>query len=472
MNLKIQNKGNIILLFGVISYLILVSIAGYYFKERTVFMDVAFRIFHIAKDADFAIQAGRFGEALTQWIPLVGSLLELPIKWIAISYSVGVVCYYFVIFLLCILLLKQEKFALLLLLFNVFMVSYTFWWMQIEFAQAIALSILTFAWITKAQTLQHFLNWKGILLALMLHTLFYFHPLMPIVLLYFLLFFRKTTSFRIDNSLFYTVIIFIVVEYLVKFLFLGNSSYDSVAIKGLDNFEGLFPNYFDIVANQNFLTYCWTDYYLLPIALVSCVAFYLYQRNKYKISLLICSFFGYLLLVNVSNYKGMAQFHIESFYLPLSVFLLCPLIFDIFPKIKSIRLYGVLIGAVLIFRIYHIQQLHQPYTARVDWYENLISKVKESDYTKVILSSDDVPLDTIWQTWASSQEIWLLSKMENPSMPSSIILTHKPDKFGWAMKKEEAFFTEWEIFDYEKLPVKYFNFLDTSMYKVVEMENL
>ncbi|MEN0051672.1 MAG: hypothetical protein AAF806_31700, partial [Bacteroidota bacterium] len=83
MNLKLQGKRKIILLLGVITYLILASIAAYYFKERTIFMDIAFRIFHIVKDADFAIQAGRFGESLTQWIPLIGRLLELPIQWIA-----------------------------------------------------------------------------------------------------------------------------------------------------------------------------------------------------------------------------------------------------------------------------------------------------------------------------------------------------------------------------------------------------
>ncbi|MEL6721565.1 MAG: hypothetical protein AAFP82_22905, partial [Bacteroidota bacterium] len=78
MNLKIHKK-NLILIFGAFTYLILASIAAYFFKERTVFMDVAFRIFHIVKDADFAIQAGRFGEAVTQWIPLLGTVMELPI---------------------------------------------------------------------------------------------------------------------------------------------------------------------------------------------------------------------------------------------------------------------------------------------------------------------------------------------------------------------------------------------------------
>ncbi|MEM8523231.1 MAG: hypothetical protein AAGG68_01245 [Bacteroidota bacterium] len=436
-----NHRKKIILILGIVSYLLLAITAGYYFKERTVFMDVAFRIFHIVKDGDFAIQAGRFGEAITQWIPLVGSIFEFPIKWIAISYSVGMVFYYFALFLVCFFWLKQEQFALLLLLFNVFLVSYTFWWIQIEFAQAIALSLVTFAWITKAKTLRYFFNWKGILLVVLLHTLFYFHPLIPIVLIYFLLFFKISSGFKIEKRLFCIVLIFVAIEYLFKIFVLGNSSYDATAMKGLDNFARLFPNYFDLPANHNFISYCLTDYYLLPLALIVCSIFYIIHKKKYKLTLLLCFFFGYLLLINVSNYKGILQFHIESFYLPLSLFVLCPLVFDLFPKIKSTRLLVAILVVVLVLRIHHIERLHQPYTARVNWYENLIDKVNRSEYKKVVISSDDVPLETLWLTWASSQEIWLLSSLKNSSQPSSIMISHKPNKFAWAQGKSDVFFT-------------------------------
>ncbi|MEM0994828.1 MAG: hypothetical protein AAGI49_17475, partial [Bacteroidota bacterium] len=319
-------RKQLILVLGSITYLALAFIAFYFYKERTAYMDVAFRIFHIVRNGELAIQAGRFGEALTQWIPLAGVHFELSIKQIAQIYSVGVVAYYFVLFLICHLVLKQPRFALLLVLSNVFMVSYTFWWMQIEFAQAIALSIVFMAWMCKEKRLDRFFSWKAIPLLLLFHTLFYFHPLLPILLVFFILFFRLQSTNYIEAKLAYALIGLLVVEYLVRALFLGNSNYDSNAMKGLDNFARQFPNYFDLPANHNFLSYCWTDYYLLPIGLMVALAIYIRQKQYLRLGLMLTFFLGYLLLVNVSNYKGMDQFHIESFYLPLSLFVLCPLV--------------------------------------------------------------------------------------------------------------------------------------------------
>jgi len=425
-------------------------------------MDVAFRLFLILKDGDFAIQAGRFGEALTQWIPVLGAQLELSLKTIAISYSVGVVLYYAALFLLCYFILKQAKFALLLALFNVFMVSYTFWWMQIEFAQGLALLIVFFAWLKKEKTLTHFYSWKGIVLLALLHTLFYFHPLLPIVLVFFLFFFWR----ELDNRLLYFIIGFIVLEYTFKYLLLGNSGYDNVAMKGLNNFRNLYPHYFDIPANRQFFRYCWTDYYFLLPTLLASIIFYIKQQQKRKLWMVLSFFISYLLLINVSNFKGMAQFHIESFYLPLSLFVLCPLVFDLLPKISSKQ--WLFIGLLLVFsiRIYHIYQLHPKYSARVTWYENLIEDSKTWKQQKVIFPNSVAPVDTLWQTWASSQEIWLLSSLKYPDNPSSITISPKAEKFHWALKRNTSFITEWELFPYETLPKQYFNFRDTSRYVI------
>ncbi|MEM1327555.1 MAG: hypothetical protein AAGI23_16460 [Bacteroidota bacterium] len=134
-------------LLGGLTYLALALLALIYFKERTAFLDVSYRIFQITFTGEVAIQANRFGELMTQWIPLVGTKLELPLSTLGKLYSVGVIGYFFVLFLVCLHLLKQPNFALTLVLFNVFIVSYTFFWMQIELAQGIAFTILFFAWL-------------------------------------------------------------------------------------------------------------------------------------------------------------------------------------------------------------------------------------------------------------------------------------------------------------------------------------
>ncbi|MEM9886494.1 MAG: hypothetical protein AAF849_11435 [Bacteroidota bacterium] len=395
----------IIFVLGSLTYLVLALTALYFYKERTAYMDVAFRIFHILSEGKLAIQAGRFGEALTQWIPLLGAHFDLSIPQIARAYSVGIVGYYYVLFLICYFVLKQPKFSLLLVLSNVFIVSYTFWWMQIEFAQAIALSIVFMAWMTKEQKLKNFFSWKAIPLLLLFHTLFYFHPLLSIVLVFFICFFYLQQLHGIEAKLATALVVLLLAEYLVRWLFLGSSNYDSNAMKGLDNFSKRFPNYFDLPANHNFFEYCLTDYYLLPIALLLMLLLYWQAKRRRLFWLVFGFFFGYLLLVNVSNYKGMDQFHIESFYLPLSIFVLCPLVFNWFPSIKSTRGFALILASILLLRVYHIYQLHPNYAARVNYYENLITKVQTWEHQKVVLPKDAVPMDTLWQVWASAQEI-------------------------------------------------------------------
>ena len=116
-----------ILLLGIATYAVLLFLSLLFFKERTVFLDVSFLLFNILKDGHFAIQADRFGSVLTQAFPLVSSKLHLPLKWIMINYSAGVVLYYFTIFLLCIKTFKNWQLGLAMILFNTLMVSYTFW---------------------------------------------------------------------------------------------------------------------------------------------------------------------------------------------------------------------------------------------------------------------------------------------------------------------------------------------------------
>jgi len=137
------------LIFGLIGYLALGTLAAYFYQERTIFLDSSFILFSIASTGEFAVQANRFGSALTQFFPWLGVNLHLPIRAVMILYSVGIVLYYFLCFYAAFKWLKNSKLALSILLINTFMVSYTFWWMQIEFAQGIALSVVFLAFMTR-----------------------------------------------------------------------------------------------------------------------------------------------------------------------------------------------------------------------------------------------------------------------------------------------------------------------------------
>lgn len=441
-----------------------------FFKERTIFLDVSFHLFYIIKDNDFAIQANRFGAALTQIFPLLSARLNLPLKWVMINYSLGVVLYYFGIFWLCAKVFKNERLGLAMVLFSTLMVSYTFWWMQIEFAQGIALTILFFGFIAREKQWQHYNFIEIALFFIILFTIAYFHPLIPVVFIYLFLFFLLEKEQIINRKILWAAGVAFVAILYIKNSLLPAANYDANAVEALDNFELLYPNYLNIPANKNFIQYCLTDYYLLPTGLIIIIGTYLFTRNFIKLALVISFFFGYLLLVNISFYQGMPQFHIESFYLPLSIFVIFPLVYDVAPLVRDKRIFFTILALILIIRLVHIKIRHQPYTERLAWMEHLLEKTDTLSQKKLIISQEDVPLDTLIMVWGSPYEFWLLSTLEGNTR--SVLILENISEVDWALDQNEAFITKWGVFKYHELPKRYFTFADTTRYQKIEPQTI
>lgn len=101
-----------ILIIGIFTYGVLLILSILFYKERTAFADISYHLFAILKDGTFAIQNNRFGAAITQLVPLVGSKLGLSLKAIAISYSIAFALLYLLIFIIICEYLKNTKIAL------------------------------------------------------------------------------------------------------------------------------------------------------------------------------------------------------------------------------------------------------------------------------------------------------------------------------------------------------------------------
>jgi hypothetical protein len=453
-----------VLIMGVGGYLALGVLAAWFYQERTIFLDPAFLLFSIASSGEFAIQANRFGSALTQFFPWLAVQLHLPIKWVMIIYSVGVVFYYFLCFYAVQRWLKNSNLALAVLLINTFIVSYTFWWMQIEFAQGIALAIVFLAFMTRERQWADYNPLEISTFFLLLITLLYFHPLIPFLLAYLLLFGLLDEKLKLPRKQFWTVTLLSAIILLFKNYVMPTAVYDDQASRGISNFKSL-PSYINLQSNFNFLEYCQKDYYLLPLGLIACLVVLGMQRKWWKFVLLFGMFFAYLLLIHVAYPQGMPQFHIESFYLPLSVFVILPLIFDVLPLVKRTPLLLGGLGLILAIRIFHIGALHQPYTNRLMVQNKMLDKLEALNSKKIIMSEKEVPMDTLIMSWGSSFEFWLLSSLRNPDAPRSIVIDEDPARFDWTLSNNTAFFTEWGIYPYADLPKRYFNFTDIGYYQ-------
>lgn len=449
---------------GLLTYLVLGILAYVFYLERTAFLDIAFHLFYIIKDGFYAIQNNRFGAVFTQTFPLLGSKVKLDLNSIMKLYSLGFVIYYAGIFTLCIKVFKSYKYALSVLLLSILMVTDTFYWIQSELPQGLAFLLLYFSFWTYFQKNGKFSKWwvQGLNLVFIIFIVF-FHPLIVFPFGFIIAFqFISNPAYRkglfIISVLFFSVLV-------IKTLFF-KTEYDSTSMSGLKNFITLFPNYLNLQSNKNLVEYAVKDYYLLFILWLVCCIYYLKIREYLKLALLLAFFTGYIAMVNISYPNDIPQFYIENLYLPISIFVIIPFVFDLSKTLNKTKL-STLLVVIVLFRLVHIAYAHKPYSDRVSYLESYLLKTDTLPQKKLLLNAKPFPLDTLMMTWGSPYEFWLLSTIKD-NESRSIIISEDPKSLSWINDYNTRFLTTWGAFEYDELPAQYFIFKDSSYYKIVE----
>ena len=450
-----------ILLAGIAAYAFLFLLAALFFKERTVFIDMAFHTFYIIKDGTFAIQNFRFGAFFTQLFPLLSSKAELPLTTVTFLYSISFVIYYLLLFIVLLKWVKNEAFALILLLFNTVMVTHTFYWVQSELPQGIAFGLVYAAVVQRLALKDKLPDYGAALLGVLLYVTVFFHPLMILALLYLLVFLMLHHPQR-KKFFIYNIAAAITIAGIKSVFF--KTAYDSQSLQGLSNFLKLFPNYFNLQANKNLVRYLLNDYYFVLLLLGWAVYFYIKNRQFLKLALMLFSFGGYAMLVNVTSPSGGAQFYFENQYLLLSVIVIIPFVMDILPRIKTLRLARGVVAGMLLISMVRILFTHDVYTNRLNWNREFLTKTEKLADKKIIIPAEKMPGDTLLMTWGTSYEMWMLSTLERGAS-RSVITEETKGEFDWMMGNNKGFITKWGIFDYSSLNPKYFRFTDTSYYK-------
>ncbi len=457
MNYKSFNK--YIGFFGLVNYALLMLLAFIFYKERTMLFDIAFHAFYIIKDGDFAIQNFRFGSFPTQAIPLIGSKIGLNLASILKLYSVGFILLYFITFLISHFYFRTPRISLVYLLFSILIVTDTFYWIQSELPQGIAWMFLFFSALLSDRR-KEFSAVLIPLLGFLLFTASFSHPLLifPFFFILFYLFLNKDIAYKdfISAGLMYSLF------YGLKLLFF-KSKHDSGAMSASANFIELFPNYLTLESNKEFAKYLINDYYfLVPFFLIGLVS--LWKENKYLMANLVAlAFIGYLLLVNVSYPNGANQFYIENMYLPLSIIVIVPVVFNVIPRLKAEHvLFGIILIALI--RIIDIAHSSKPYTARLETLREISTSF---DGQKIILGEKDCPMDVLMMSWASPYEFWLISTVEN-NKTASIVIIDDPEVLRWTLSSTNKFVTKWGVFDYDELPRRYFKLNNRSENYVIK----
>ena len=449
-----------VVLLGACSYLVLGYLAVLYYKERTILLDVAYRFYEILKDGSFAIQVNRFGSLFTQSFIFFGYHLALPLKYIMIAYSLSFIIYNALIFYLLAAWQKNKDLALLLLLSKLLFLAFTFYWIQSELLEGISFTIFYFG------TLRHYINKKyklkfQLLLFSMLITIVFFHPILIVVFLFITAF----EWIHQDNPRYKQYLLagipLALLLYLIKVVFF-RSAYDNASMSSLKNILNYFPAYWEM-PSISFFGINLVQYYYFYLLLLIVVVCYLFQyKNKRLFYLVVIFILGYTSLILVSFANNNANWHMESFYCPLGVFVLLPFVQLIVPKMKF---KSGIFCVFFVVKIGLLLQVASLFTHKLNNKRKLLSQTATLDHKKLLIDTKDVSTILYDKAWAAPFEFWLLSALEMKEQRSVVLYDSLPQIQQWDnLKKRNAFVTIWGSTDYKKFDVRYFELNDSSAY--------
>lgn len=449
---------------GIVAYVIMFVLAILFYKERTILSDLAYNLFQIVLNGSLTIQHFRYGDTLTQFLPLLGVKAGWSLDTVLMLYSSGFVLLYFVCYVIAGAVLKQYQFALTILMVHILFASETFYYILSPLIEGITLLLLAFAGAAKMDK-QH-TKFSEFIIVVAFVLLAFFHPLLIFPVVFCIVFFLRwqrpngisSKTLWLSGITFFTALVF-------KTLFI-RAPYEQHALGGLKNFITLFPDYFSLYSHGQFLLHCLTQYYWIPVVFVAISIHYYTVKEWQKLGFFLISFMGYLFLVDISYpNKTTPAFYIENLYMPLSVFLAVPFIFDVLPILLSRKIAIPVMGAILLTGCARLYTTHQRFTNRLDWERSFL---KQHGNRKMIYAANRVPADTLQMIWGTPYEFWLLSTIEQGNT-ASIIIDDTPGKRMWASGLNKTFLVNWNKYDYRQLDPRYFHFADTvSTYLIIE----
>ncbi|HNF48230.1 MAG TPA: hypothetical protein PLF48_02540 [Chitinophagales bacterium] len=457
---------SLFLFYGIISFLILAIFSFYFFRERIAFTDLSFHLFTLVRTAKFAIFNYRYTAAFSQMLPLFAIKCEQSLYVISAFYSFSFVLVQFCVFLVIVFYFKNYFLAACLLLLQVLQIRHTFYWTGSEFIPGVAFLFLPIAYIEKRTSSVSKIR-HAVMLILFLLPVIFSHPVIVFPFLYIVVFFFLTQKGK-RKSLIWLTLLFLLL-FIAKY-FLLKSNYDAGALSSLNPKKLKWHIMLHYPSHQLFINNLWKHYNLM--AVIFCFSLFLLaiKRNYLLAVLLVTVCLLYIALVNLNYPQGAELFYIENLYLPLSVFIILPLVYSLFNYIKNTMLIHAFLLLILLVGLIQIYQTHTPYTARIGWMYGIMDKAKSANQTKIILPVRDVPLDTLGMAWGSPYEFWILSTLKYKST-TSVIIEETPHEYDWIKDSKNIFITKWGNFAYDQLNPKYFVLTDSSSYQIVQAKH-
>lgn len=443
--------------FTLLTSLLLVLLSIVFYKQRVIMYDSSFYLFDMLETKWFCIQHYRFAAFISQCIPLLFIKIGLPLKWIAVAYSVNLVLTVVFFSLLSGMWLNNWRVASAIAVTPFLFNSEMFFWMVAE-AQYLPLYwLFIYAFIDNCagKPLSVF---RLLVLLLLLCLGLTIHPLSIFCVFALLLYLILAKRYTAPAFLF--TIIFSVFVFIIKTKMVSYSNYEKGSMDHMVNLKTFFPHYLDLPSNRFLVSILWNK--LLMLTLFFFIGVRIFFKNKQYAFLFafIGLILGFILFTNICFYdmNKSNALYMENLYQPLVFMLLVPFVFFFQQKFSKSLLFFLFSFSVL-FGTARTLYAAKHYTMRLNWERAFIKKYEDK---KMVIHSSFVRMDLIGQPWCTPFEFALLSAIENTRTTSHLVTFDVYEVPKVRMIQHNGIVHQNGWIPFSKIDKRYFNFTDTT----------
>ena len=427
-----------------------------FYKERAFFMDAGFQLFNLINEQTIQIYHYRFVTAIPQILPYFLLKMGAPLSALAMSFSAAYILFYLLVYHLLVKYLKNDLLGWVLIFLFTLISFDTFYHIQSEFYLGLSLLLLTFGIALHAPALRRGWVWAA-MLPLMV-TLGFSHKLSLIFFLFLWLFFGLT--FKELRHWRYLVFlgVFVLIA-AIKSAFFTNWYEAAKQVDFRNNWDTYFPNFHTIPANLIFLKRCLLYYYLLPVLLLAVSIFYFMKKEWLKLGLMWSFSLGFLLLYNISDPQAPYRFYSEVTYLPLSIFVAAPFLFDVVGKQanKMSRYTRIFFIALILLRLTTIAWNHRTFDQLFTWIESQTAKSEQLGTNRFLMKKENAPMDTVIMEWGVPFTAMHLSALKNPKAAKTLLILPDFEKYRELLGEDHYFLSPFKAIESGELNEKYYD---------------
>lgn len=452
-----KNKDQFPLFIGFGLLLLLIFLSLLYWQNRVYYADASFQSFHIINKEQLAIQEQRFPAIIVQLPVLLLAKAQASLATILKTYSLAFTVYPLVFAFICWRFFKSETLALVIIFFFGLTQIHTFFWIQSELLQGCMYSILgiaLFNWNKKPQWWL-FLIWQIAMLFIV-----YSHPLTFPIFLFLWAWYAWAERKQIDWR--YLSIFISCIAVLGYKHFLGETGrYDTAAIGKFAGFSDRLLNITSLESTKFFFTNLKSSYYLLPILLLINTFYLTVKKQWVPLLFMLGSVLLWLIVILSTFHQMLDQTYMESYYLPLGIFIGLPFIYYIFGK-GSYKYWVAFMLIISVIRVSQIVERQDLYQKKLSWLKGHVEQMEQLPGNRFYVRADESPTDSLTGiTWATGFESIMLSSTKSPDNTHCLHLAYDYPKLGWIKTIQGAYFTKLEMLPYEIMNPTYFSVGDS-----------